>query len=96
MWGVGRGVGANCVLCRTCGKGCHMRCSGLRSLSAAAVAHCGGKSVLLSRGKNSKGRQSWGSMEKVDGNIKPSGKRRSREVSGAFHSPSVERYKRLA
>ena len=35
----GRGVGANSVLCRTCGKWCHRRCWGLRSLSAAVVAH---------------------------------------------------------
>ena len=35
----GRGVGANSVLCGTCGKWCHRRCSGLRSLSAGAVAH---------------------------------------------------------
>ena len=35
----GRGVGANSVLCRTCGKWCHRRCSGLRSLNAAAAAH---------------------------------------------------------
>ena len=34
----GRGVGVNSVLCGTCGKWCHWRCSGLRSLSAAAVA----------------------------------------------------------
>ena len=40
--GCGRYVGANSVLCRTCGKWGHRRCSGLRSLrtlSAAAVAH---------------------------------------------------------
>ena len=35
----GCGVRANSVLCRTCGKWCHRRCSGLRSLSSAAVAH---------------------------------------------------------
>ena len=35
----GCGVGANSVLCRMCGKWCHRRCSGLRSLSAAVVAH---------------------------------------------------------
>ena len=35
----GRGVGANSDLCRTCLKWYHRRCSGLRSLSAAAVAH---------------------------------------------------------
>ena len=35
----GRSVGANSVPCRTCGKWCHRRCSGLRSVSAAAVAH---------------------------------------------------------
>ena len=35
----GSGVGANSVLCRKCGKWCHWRCSGLKSLSAAAVVH---------------------------------------------------------
>ena len=35
----GGGVGANSVLCITCDKWCHKRCSGLRSLKAAAVAH---------------------------------------------------------
>ena len=34
-----RGVGANSVLWGTCGMWCHRRCTCLRSLSAAAVAH---------------------------------------------------------
>ena len=31
----GRGVGVNSVLCRGCGKWCHLRCSGLRSVNQA-------------------------------------------------------------
>ena len=35
----GRGVGANSVLCTACGKWCHRRCSGLKSLIPVAMAH---------------------------------------------------------
>ena len=35
-WGGSGGVGANSVLCGTCGKWCPERCSGLSGMSAAA------------------------------------------------------------